>query len=267
MVGVGDALVRATSDEDALVRSRALAALAPLVDQGWPPAATAARDALDDPLRAVRVEAAWGLRRTLPADARAARDLVAFLEHNRDQPMGAHRYAMWHLARGEPALALPLLERAVEWDSHTGLFRHDLAAALSALGRAPEALELLELACIELPDDPLLEFGRGLTLGELGELPRATQAFARAVQLDPGYGRAWYNLGLVRSQLDDWRGALEALRRAESADPGSPDAAWAAATILWAQERTDEAFDAAQRVLARDPNHREARELLLRRGG
>jgi len=260
--GVADRLLQASEDDSALVRSKVQAAMGPLVEYGWPPAIESARRGLEDPLRAVRVEAAWSLRAELDEDSPVAGELLEFLRHNQDEPLGAHRLAAWHLARGEAGAAVPLLEKAVAWDPLTALFRHDLAAALAAAGDPKAAAAVLSEACGDFPNDGVLMHALGLARGELGDLPGAVDAFERAVGVEPDLGRAWYNLGLGRVALGRVQEALDALEQAELRSPSSPDPAFAAATILRDAGRSKEALEAALRALQRDPRNSQATALV-----
>src|SRR5205823_6664566 len=83
---VSAALLSSLADPDPLVRSMSVRALESLAQTAAP--ATALRHCLEDPVRGVRMEAAWALRGGLDTNSTAFRDLLAHLNHNADEPAG-----------------------------------------------------------------------------------------------------------------------------------------------------------------------------------
>jgi tetratricopeptide (TPR) repeat protein len=217
---------------------------------------------LTDPARAVRVETAWALRATLDTNAPAARELLAYLRENADQPAGLFQRGVFHLDRGEAETALGYFQRATNWDSGSAPLRHALAVGLSALGRNEAAVRELEAACRLAPREAEYRFKLGLALNEAGRLAEAVAALQEAVKLEPEYAQAWYNLGLAFNAREEPERALEALSRAEVLDARSAQIPYAQATILVRLGRTTEARRAAQRALDAQPNHAEAAQLL-----
>lgn len=90
-----------------------------------------------DPVRNVRVDAAWARRRTVDTNSTAGRDLINSLRYNADQPAGAMQLGVFQLDRGDVAGAVESLRRAVSWDTNSAPLYDALAVALSAQGRAP----------------------------------------------------------------------------------------------------------------------------------
>jgi tetratricopeptide (TPR) repeat protein len=258
----GRALLTLTRDHDALVRARAARALEPLAGLGDAPAGLALTNLLQDPVRSVRTEAAWSLRRALDTNSVAGRDLVRELRFNLDQPLGVMRLGVFLMDRGQVADALPWMERAVAWDPGSAILRDSLAVCLSTLGRASEAVRQLGEACRLAPRDPAFRFRLGLALNEAGQLSEAVAAFEAAVQLDPAFGRAWYNLGLAQAAAERLEDASLALGRAESLASADPVIPYARATVLARLGRTEEARAAAQRALELRRNFPEAADLL-----
>ena len=244
---VRDALLKSLEAPDPLVREQAVRALEPLAAPPGSPVAMALRKLLDDPVRSVRVSAAWALRASLPAGTQAARDLQYYLRLNSDQPTGQMQEGAFTLARGQPQEALAHYQKAVAWDPNSAASRHDLAVALSALGRTREAIEQFKLA---------------LAWNEAGAVDKAVAALDQAVRLDPRHARAWFNLGLARNTLGQTDSALEALERAETLAPDDPQIPYARATILARLGRKAEAGKAAERALDLNPGYAEAQQLL-----
>jgi tetratricopeptide (TPR) repeat protein len=255
-------LLQQTSDPDALVRTVAVRALEPLAAHYHPAALPAAQRLLSDPVRVVRVDAAWTLRRTLETNTVAAQDLFRYLDWNSDQPQGLMQRAVWNMDRGDNPAALAQLERAVTWDPYSPPLFSALAVSLSVEGRHGEALAAMEKASKLAPRDAEYRFRLALALNELNRLKEAVAALEETVKLDPAFVRAWYNLGLAYSSQGESDRALQALGRAESLEPASPQIPFARATILSRQGRIAEARAAVQRALALSPTFPEALALL-----
>ncbi len=262
---VSSALLQGLNDTNAMVRSACVRSLAPLV--GDEPVAKAIQLKLADPLRNVRIAAAWALRATLDTSSSVAAELKRFLDINADQPTGQMQLGAFEIARGSLTNALGHFQTAVKWDPFSPGIRHELAIVYSQLGRLPEAVAELEEAVKLAPKDAEFHFKLALALNEIGETDRMVVELEKAVQSDPRHARAWYNLGLARSARGNDAGALEALTRAESADPSDPRAPYARATVLARQGKTNEARVAAQRAVELDPGFAAAVSFLQQLGG
>ena len=255
-------LLSSLGDTNALVRAMAVRGLEPLVQSGNPTAIAALKARLSDPVRAVRVEAAWALRQTLDTNSIAGADLVTQLRHNFDQPAGAMQMGVFQLDRGNLTAALDYFRRAVNWDTNSAPLRHALAVGLSTAGNSVEALEQLQAAVRLSPDSAEYRYYLGLAYNEVGKLDDARRALAEAVRLDPQFARAWYNLGLASSALNQPEPALASLLRAESLDATSAMIPYARATILARLGRLEEARVATRRALELNQNFAEAQQLL-----
>ena len=256
------ALLACTQDTNALVRAMSARSLDPLVGTGRTNVEPTLSRLLNDPVRAVRIDAAWSLRRTLDTNSPVAKDLLHYLEVTSDQPSGLMQQGVFRVDRGDDASALKLFQRAVNWDRFSAPLRHALAVSLSLEGRSQEALAELQQGCKLAPRDAELRFKLALALNELNRLSEATVALEETVKLDPRFSRAWYNLGLARSQQGQPDQALEALGKAEGLEPASSQISYARATILARMGRTIEARTAAQRTLQLQPGHADAAALL-----
>lgn len=257
---VTPALLKGLNDTNALVRSACVRSLAPLVADAA--VAQAIQPKLADPLRNVRVAAAWALRATLDLNSPAAADLKRFLEINADQPTGQLQLGGFELARGNITNALPYFQKAVAWDPYSPGLRHELAIVLSQLGRPQEAVAQLEEAVRLAPRDAEFQFKLALAWNELGDSAKALAALETAVKLEPRHARAGYNLGLARNAAGNPAGAIQALIAAESAEPNDPRIPYARATIHAQLGQINEARQAARRALELNPNFTEAAALL-----
>jgi len=256
------ALLARAEDTNELVRAMAVRGLEPVAQAGDARVTSALAVRLLDPVRAVRVEAAWALRHTVNTNSTAGRDLLMSMRHNSDQPAGAMQAGVFEMDRGNLARALEQFRRAVKWDTNSAPLHHALAVALGADGKAAEAVDALQTACRLAPREAEYRFKLGLALNEAGRLADACAALEEAVKLDPQLSRAWYNLGLAYSTQGKNERATEALLRAESLDSNAPEIPYARATILAKLGRTEEARRAAQRALELNASFQEAKLLL-----
>ncbi|MBI4878091.1 MAG: tetratricopeptide repeat protein [Planctomycetes bacterium] len=252
------ALASLLADSSPLVRAMAARALELPCARSRP----ALLGLLEDPCRAVRVQAAWTLRAEVDLASRAGQDLLNYLGQNADQPAGVMMEATLRLDRGEVARAIELLRLAVAWEPNSAATHQNLAIALSRAGRPLEALPHCERACELMPEDAALWYSLGLARAEAGEGRGAVAALETSCRLDPGLARAWYNLGLARKELlGDAAGGIAALETATALEPESAAFWYALAALCRDVGLVERAAEAADRALAVDPSHRSARAL------
>ena len=220
------------------------------------------RPLLEDPVRLVRLDAAWALSDEIPSDAAVRKEFDAYLRIQEDQPAGQLKIGQDLANRGRFEEALVHMDHAGRWDPYSpGIFEAK-GMMLSAMGRPAEAGAALFRAGMLNRASAVPMFRAGLAFAEAGMQLEATNALGAAVQRDPNMDRAWYNLGLLRSQQGDIPGAIDALSKAEAAASQVPDYPYAAATIhLRAGDRAA-ALEAVRRTLSLDPGHTGARELM-----
>ena len=114
--GVITALTQATHDPSALVRTMAVRALGETVQPSDPSSTGRLTALLDDSARAVRIDAAWALRRTVDTNFGAGSELLYYLNFNRDEPLGLMQWGTFLGDRGDRAGELTAYRQAVEWD-------------------------------------------------------------------------------------------------------------------------------------------------------
>lgn len=259
---VTQTLLSRVSDSHPLVRTAVARAIAPLTEQKFAPAETALRALLNDPVRLVRIDAAWALRETLDTNTAAGADLMAYLSHNADQPAGALQLGHFFLSRDDLEQAIFWFQRAVSWNQYSAPLRHDYAVALNLSGKNNQAISQLEEACRLAPNEPEYLYKLALALHEAGNLRRATTALEQTVKLDPQFSRAWYNLGLAYAAANRLDEAVKTLEEAERIDTRSAEIPYARATVLARMSLMEEARSAARLALQRDPQFVPASEFL-----
>lgn len=256
------ALVGSLVNTNELLRAHAAQALEPLAQAHHPDAESALQKLLDDPVRSVRVNAAWALRGEVDPNSRAGRELEDYLQLNADQPTGQLQLGTLRLAQRDNAAALGHFLKSVEWDPNSAPFHHELAVLYSMMNQPDRARRQLEEAVRLAPNEAEYHYKLALAWNESGDLGQTVSALEKAVQVDPRHARAWYNLGLARNETGDAARAIEALFRAESADARDPRIPYARATIHTQLGDYASARSAAGRALELEPGYGEARQLL-----
>jgi len=255
------ALVAAATDlrtaGDPLVRAAAVRALATHA-----PSQPLVHAALGDPLRLVRLDAAWALSPELPAGSEARRELDDYFDVMIENPLSLLRRGQDRFQQGRRDAGLADVQRAITLDPLSSPLPEALGFMLNAMGQSRAAAEQFERAAGLAPPDALPNYYAALAWSEAGDLRRAEAMLRESVRRNPAQARAWYNLGLLLHQTNRPDEALQALGTAEAAAPAETDIPYAAATILAQHGRPAEAAAAAQRVLRLDPAHVAARAFL-----
>ncbi len=179
------ALLAQLKNEHPLVRERVVRSLEPaLADTN---VLAALQPMLNDPLRNVRVAAAWVLRATVDLQSQAGQDLQRMLDLEADQPTGQFEEAMLLLARQQPVDALVHLKKATAWDKLSPPFLCTQAQMQDQLGQLAEALKTLDQAEAGVPDDPHIPYVRAMILKRNGRDDEAMVAAKRALEIQPDF--------------------------------------------------------------------------------
>ena len=258
---VQQAVAKQTAHEHPMVRQAAARVLEPALQDSSLRATT--EKLLEDPVRSVRVTAAWSLREGLKMDSPAGKDLQHMLRLNGDQPSGQMQLGQFYYALRDVPRAIQHMETAIQWDPNSPPFHHDLALLYSAAGNTNKVIEKLRDAIRLAPNEGQFHYELGLALSETGDMEATIAALKECVRVTPQYARAWYNLGLALNGLGRTAEAMDALRKGEAADPSDPGIPYARATILAQLGQKQAAIAAAQRALTIQPGFQEARQLLM----
>ena len=254
------------SHTNALLRGTTARALDPLARGGDPRIDTALGKLQNDPIRKVRVDAAWTLRDRVDPRSKAGEDLLRTLAYNIDMPTGALQKGVYHLDRNEWQKAEEYFRWAIKLDGYSAPLRHEFAIALSMMGRTNEAIDALKEAIRLEPNEAEYHYKLALAWNEIGRTDKTVSSLVMAVQLYPRHPRAWYNLGLAHNGMNQPEAAIAALLKAESVAPNDPEPPYARATILYGLRRIPEAVEAAQRALEIQPAYTPARTFLQELG-
>ncbi len=232
---------------------------------------------LSDPVRTVRVQAAWGLRDILPAGHPAMKELEASALHQGDQPSGAMKLAQIYAARAalakSPEEAEPWhkkaeewFRKALEWDPGSPIVYRDFAVYLAARGRTAESLQHLQKASKLEPKNPHLHYLVALAQAETGETGGAIDSLTTALKLNPRYAPALYNRALLKNSIEQPEAAIQDLAAADKAEPETPRYAYTQALLLCQTGNTAQARRLLLDLQKRFPNLPEISELLQQIG-
>jgi Flp pilus assembly protein TadD len=254
-------LLKGLEHTNELVRAVAARALDPAAQANATGVREGLENGLKDPVRAVRVASAFSLRASLSTNSVTGRELLQYFAVNADEPAGQVQHGVFHFSRNELPAALTHFEKAAEWDPGSAAVQQELAVVYSAMNRPQDAVKALKHACQLAPKDPESHYKLGLALNEVGDPKGTMQELKAVVELEPRHSGAWYNLGLAQSAAGEEETALFSLSRAETVSPLDQRIPYARATILARLGRTQEARQAAGRVLELAPGNAEARQL------
>jgi len=221
---------------------------------------------LTDPLKAVRIEAAWSSLDRISVDHPAFAEISAMAQHQSDQPTGAMTMARLAIKRGDIADAEKWFQRAAKWDPSSPVPRRDLAVFLSGQGRTGDSITWLEEAAKLAPANAEIPYLTALALSEVGKPSEALAKLQTAVQIQPDFARAWYNLGLLQNSQGNPQDAVASLQQAAALEPTNPDAPYAMATIYLRMGNAEYAINSAQEAVRRDPSHEAANQFLRQLG-
>ena len=205
--GALEPAVSAATDGDPLVRAAAAAAMEYLEPRRR---VAALFPLLDDPVRAVRIEAARALTSVPRAalDARQAARFDAALAElfeaestSSDLPGANLNLGVLHSRTGDQAAAETAYSRALDFDPDFAPARFNLANLFNRQGRNGEAEAVLRAGLERAPDDGELHYSLGLLLAEEQRFEEAAASLERAAALMPDRPRVRRNLGLVLQRL------------------------------------------------------------------
>jgi Flp pilus assembly protein TadD len=261
--GVAATLETAAASQDALLRLGASWALSELTSNRPETRQALVRNAADS-LRAVRLNAAWGLR-TLDAtsltgpDERAAVDgaIREWLESKAteaEHPEAQQTLGVFHAARGDAVRAEASYRKALELMPDALPPRYNLAMLLATGGRRADAeTELLQVRRLH-PTFAPAAFALGMLYGEEGRWPEAIESLEVCLRLDPLYPGALRDLAHAYVQAGRIEVANRVLEAAVRYPGARIEALRALVTVNLATGDRETARQWARRAAAEDPD-------------
>ena len=135
---------------------------------------------------------------------------------------------------------------------------HAQAVALEARGDFDRALPLFWEAAARAPHDPAVQNSLGEALARVGALDAAVDAFKQALKTQPGFHKAANNLVLTLVTAGRGQEALSYARALVAAAPADP-ASHFSLGLAQSEQDADGAIASFHRVLERSPRHALAR--------
>ncbi len=241
-VGVGAAR-ELLGDPDPLVRVTAAGGVESLP---LPMRRVALQPLLEDPVRAVRIEAARSLAEIWtealgrdPLTSAVAEYLDAEAA-SADMPPAHLRLGIVRERQGDVVQAETEYRTALTLDPWFIPARFNLANLLNRGSRNAEAEAVLRVGLDYAPEDGELHYSLGLLLAEAGRFEESGELLAEAAGLT-NRARVHYNHGLALQRLARLEDAEAALRRARTLDTADPDIVFALARLLVERRQWPEA--------------------------
>lgn len=267
-LGVRDVVRAGLKDGDPLVR-RAAAAAVEGADRVSRVELLAPQ--LDDPVRAVRMEAARvlaGVPRDRLADTqrtaldRALAEYVAAERFNADRPESHLNLALLSLAQGRPAEAEASLRTALELNQRFVPASVNLADLYRATGRDWEGERVLRAALEQDPRSAAVHHALGLLLVRGKRMPEALAELEAAARLAPESARYGYVYAVALNGAGRPKAATDTLLRVLARHPHDRETLSALAAYFREQRDPRQALVYARRLAELDPANTEARQLV-----
>ncbi len=265
--GVASAIA-ALDDPDPLLRLAAVEASS-VLDPQRRAQLLAAR--LEDPVRAVRIEAAAQLAGAPEAHlAQAARapfvralgEYQASLDYNADRPDVVVAAGDLAQARGDDAGAQAAYRRALKLEAGFAPAAVRLSELQRRAGDEAAARATLERALAAQPDEAALHHALGLARVREARVAEGVQELRKAAELAPDSARHAFVLAVALADGGDAQAAREVLDAALLRHPYDRDLLQTAALYTAQAGRIDAARVLAARLLAVDPEDAAARQLV-----
>ncbi len=137
---------------------------------------------------------------TQRGDQRAAeKTLTECLEVAPGYAAARHDLARLLYQQQRIAEALPLIERLLATEPKNPNYRALKALSIRFIGRAAEALALMQGVVEDCPNEPQQWLAMGNLLREMGEQARSIEAYRRSIAAQPGYGEGYWALANLKT--------------------------------------------------------------------
>ena len=263
-----DVLKRAMTDEEPLVRHTAVANsdLMPEEDR-----VKFVGPLLWDTVRAVRIQAASSLAEVpeallKPDQAKKLPEVIGEFEeamsYSLDFSFAGYNLGNLYTALGEADKAEEFYRTAIQVDDLFYPAKVNMAMLLNSKGRNEEAVELFLEVLKSNPDLHDVAYSLGLLYVEMNRPDDAAVSLDRAAVGMPDRARIRYNLGLLLQQMGRPEDAEASLRQAVDREPDNMDFNFALSDHYLKRGMLLEARVVVMRMLAIDPEHRTAKEMM-----
>lgn len=250
-----DLLIESLEDENPLIRKSSARSMASLPQQRQ--RKDVLTDALDDSVRAVRIQAIEGLTEFSAADFasglkqsfnEAIDEYREYLDVNQYFPNGLMNRGQFFEEQGETQKAIAAYQKALEKDKQFNPARLNLAFLYNEQGDKEQAQNLLEKVIEQEPDYGPAYYSLGLLIAERGSLKNAVLKFNKAAELMPDHARLRYNLAISYQNLNRPKDAEEMYLEAIEIAPEHPDYRYGIVTLYIQQEEYSNALSHAKKL-------------------
>ncbi len=129
------------------------------------------------------------------------KDALPYLERSKDMGYGdGNVYVMIkeaYIETGDSLRAERILQEGFEKFPEDNMVLVELVNFYMATENSEAALNYLDLAKEQEPNNPTFHYAEGFLWDGLGEQEKAIEAYTRATEIDPDYFDAFYNLGVI----------------------------------------------------------------------
>ena len=201
---------------------------------------------LKDPVRAVRMTAAYALSNVNPQ--RLSNDVYSlvvagmaeyqtYLRGNQDMRAGQFSLGVYHERQGNLPAAETAYLKTLEQDSLFNMARMNLAVMYNKSGENKKAMDALEMVIKLEPEYGESYYSMGLLLAEEGELEKAEKYMHLAAEKIESNPRVFYNLGLILQTREKRVEAEKYYKKGLKIDPNS-DYLHHALAVLYLQNQS-----------------------------
>ena len=146
------------------------------------------------------------------------------LERVPDFPEGLDLRGVALSQLGRHSDALHSLQRAVQLQPLSPMFRHNFGRALQAAGQLEAAQVTFEQVLRQIPDFPEAHFNLANVIKSRGNTPAAIVAYENLLKLAPQHPRVRYNLGNAYMDMGRFRSAVNMFRESLKVRPQDAEA-------------------------------------------
>lgn len=189
--------------------------------------------------------------------AEAEQRYRAVLELEGDHFDALHLLGVLARQRGDPLLAIGLIERALQCDDRQAIAWCNLGTSWQDTGASDRAVAAFERALAIDPGYALAHNNLGNAHRNLGQFEAAIACYDRALACKPDHADAAFNRGTALHHLGRFEEALAAYQAGLKLRPDADG--WSNhGSVLYALERFDEALENFERALRLSPQHASA---------
>ena len=204
------------------------------------------------------------LKQGKPDEAR--RHLERALELRHEYPDALNNLGMLAAQAGDAPQAIRYFQQAIDQRPDYALAYYNLGNVYRREQHFSEAKQALDRAVALAPDDPEVNYGVGMLYAQLNDTDRALKYWQQAIALRPDYPEALNNLGVLFVRQGHTAEAQEQFQKAMRVASDFDQPYLNLARLYIAQGDKTRAREILQELLARHPDHAQAKSMLEKLG-